>query len=88
VRGRTKFVGRTFRALDSEDVSIVAIAQGSTECTISFVVSKEDVRAALASIHREFQLGNPLNQIVVSERENYLVPCVSPESSQLADQKL
>src|SRR5580704_5140680 len=30
VRGRTKFVGRTFRALDSEDVSIVAIAQGST----------------------------------------------------------
>jgi bifunctional aspartokinase / homoserine dehydrogenase 1 len=88
VRGRTKFVGRTFRALDSEDVSIVAIAQGSTECTISFVVAKEDVRAALASIHREFQLGNPLNQIVVSERENYLVPCVSPESSQLADQKL
>jgi aspartokinase/homoserine dehydrogenase 1 len=52
-------VGRTFTALGRENVSIVAIAQGSSECNISFVVSKEDVKAALETTHREFQLGTP-----------------------------
>jgi bifunctional aspartokinase / homoserine dehydrogenase 1 len=50
-------VGRTFTALGRENVNIVAIAQGSSECNISFVVSKEDVKAALETTHREFQLG-------------------------------
>jgi hypothetical protein len=50
-------VGRTFTALGRENVNVVAIAQGSSECNISFVVSKPDVRAALEATHREFQLG-------------------------------
>ena len=35
---------RTFGALGREDVNIIAIAQGSSECNVSFVVSKPDVR--------------------------------------------
>jgi aspartokinase/homoserine dehydrogenase 1 len=52
-------VGRTFTALGRENVNVVAIAQGSSECNISFVVSKQDVKAALETTHREFQLGTP-----------------------------
>jgi aspartate kinase len=52
-------VGRTFTALGRENVNVVAIAQGSSECNISFVVSKDDVKAALETTHREFQLGTP-----------------------------
>ncbi len=50
-------VGRTFTALGRENLNIIAIAQGSSECNISFVVSKEDVRTALDTTHREFRLG-------------------------------
>jgi bifunctional aspartokinase / homoserine dehydrogenase 1 len=50
-------VGRTFSALSRENVNIVAIAQGASECNISFVVPEWDVKAALEATHREFQLG-------------------------------
>ena len=50
-------VGRTFAALSRENVNIVAIAQGSSECNISFVVAERDVKSALEAMHREFQLG-------------------------------
>jgi len=50
-------IGRTFAALGKENINIIAIAQGSSECNISFAVKQEDVSAALATIHQEFQLG-------------------------------
>jgi len=50
-------VGRTFAALGRENVNIIAIAQGSSECNISFVVAQPDVKAALDTIHHEFELG-------------------------------
>src|SRR5580698_622424 len=49
-------VGRTFGALGREGVNIIAIAQGSSECNLSFVVSRDHMKAALAVTHREFQL--------------------------------
>jgi bifunctional aspartokinase / homoserine dehydrogenase 1 len=52
-------VGRTFTALGRENIGIIAVAQGSSQCNISFVVSKPDVKAALEATHREFQLGAP-----------------------------
>jgi aspartate kinase len=67
-------VGRTFGALGRDEVDLIAIAQGSSECTISFVVAKKDTQAALASIHREFRLGNPLNR-TLAEDENYYRLC-------------
>lgn len=57
IRGASCIIGRTFTALSRENVKIVAIAQGSSECNISFVVAQEDVKAALVSTHREFDLG-------------------------------
>jgi len=50
-------VGRTLAALGRENVNVVAIAQGSSGSNISLVVSKQDVKAALETTHREFQLG-------------------------------
>jgi aspartate kinase len=49
-------VGRSFGALGRERINIIAIAQGSSECTLSFVVSKKDVKTAIGSIHAEFRL--------------------------------
>jgi aspartokinase len=50
-------IGRTFNALQRENVDIIAIAQGSSDCNVSFVVGRNDVKAGLLSTHREFQLG-------------------------------
>ncbi len=66
--------GRAFAALGRENVNIVALAQGSSECTLSFVVAKKDANAALASIHQEFRLGNSRSMATAAttgERENY-----------------
>jgi len=57
LRGISGIVGRMFGALDRHDVSILAIAQGSSECSISFLVAKNDMKKALEIIHREFKLG-------------------------------
>ena len=34
----------------------IAIAQGSSECNISFVIEEKDVKTALLTTHREFGL--------------------------------
>jgi len=57
MRGIPGIVGRTFGALGRENVSIIAIAQGSSECNISVVVARKDMKAALLAAHTEFQLG-------------------------------
>jgi aspartate kinase len=43
--------GRVFSALGDERVNIIAIAQGSSECSISVVVEAADVAAAVSSVH-------------------------------------
>jgi aspartokinase/homoserine dehydrogenase 1 len=78
-------VGRTFSVLDRENVNIVAIAQGSTECTISFVVAKRDMKAALISIHKEFQLGSTPNSLM-PEPETHYRCYESLQTSHSADQ--
>jgi aspartokinase/homoserine dehydrogenase 1 len=57
MRGTPGVAGRTFHALGREGVNIIAIAQGSSETNISFVVSDSSVKAALLATHREFGLG-------------------------------
>lgn len=57
LRGVSGIVGRMFGALDRESVNIIAIAQGSSECSISFLVARKDMKPALITSHREFQLG-------------------------------
>src|SRR5580765_5661861 len=57
MRGTPGVAGRTFHCLGKQGVNIIAIAQGSSETNISFVVSDDSVKAALLATHREFGLG-------------------------------
>jgi aspartate kinase len=57
MRGTPGVAGRVFIALGQENVNIIAIAQGSSESNISFVVAEQDMKAALVATHREFALG-------------------------------
>lgn len=43
--------GRIFTALGNAGVNVIAIAQGSSECSISLVVNKDDTGFAVRSIH-------------------------------------
>jgi aspartate kinase len=43
--------GHIFSALGDHRVNIIAIAQGSSECSISLVVDSEDTAAAVSHIH-------------------------------------
>ena len=56
MRGTPGVAGRTFYCLGQEGVNIIAIAQGSSETNISFVVSDRAVKQALLAAHREFGL--------------------------------
>ena len=60
MQGTPGIVGRIFGALGRENINIIAIAQGSSECNISFLVAKKDMKAALVTTHREFQLGTSI----------------------------
>jgi len=56
MRGTPGIAGRTFQALGKENVNIIAIAQGSSESNISFVIEESAVKKALEATHREFGL--------------------------------
>jgi aspartate kinase len=43
--------GRVFTALGTQDVNVIAIAQGSSEVSISLVVNAADARKALTALH-------------------------------------
>jgi len=51
-------VTRTLAAFGQESVNIIAIGQGSSDCSMSFVVPQPDVQIAVASLHRELELGS------------------------------
>jgi len=59
MRGTPGIAGKTFNALGREGVNLIAIAQGSSECNISFVIEEKAVKAALLTTHREFGLDAP-----------------------------
>jgi aspartate kinase len=57
MRGTPGIVKRMCGALDRNNVRVLAMTQGSSECNVTFLVAKKDAKAALAVIHEEFQLG-------------------------------
>jgi len=61
MRGTRGVAGRTFAAMGRDNVNIIAIAQGSSETNISFVVEDSAMKQALLTAHREFALGAPEN---------------------------
>jgi aspartate kinase len=56
MRGTPGIAGRTFSALGREGINIIAIAQGSSEYNVSFVVEAGAMGDAVRVVHREFQL--------------------------------
>lgn len=60
--------GRLFATLGEEEVNVYAIAQGSSERTISWVVSADDERRALRAVHRAF-LGDPNKPVAAGDGE-------------------
>jgi aspartokinase len=44
MRGTPGIAGKTFNALGRENVNLIAIAQGSSECNISFVIEEQAVK--------------------------------------------
>ena len=61
MRGIPGIAGKTFNALGRENVNIIAIAQGSSESNISFVVEEKAMKTALITAHREFGLHSSSN---------------------------
>src|SRR5436189_356977 len=59
MRGIPGIAGKTFSALGRDGVNLIAIAQGSSESNISFVIEEQDVKTALITAHREFGLDSP-----------------------------
>jgi aspartate kinase len=51
MRGTPGISGRIFSSLGDHQVNVIAIAQGSSECSISIVVAAEDTGSAVSHIH-------------------------------------
>ena len=56
MKGTLGLAGRAFGALGRRAINIIAIAQGSSELSISFAVKSSDVKEAVKAIHEEFKL--------------------------------
>jgi aspartokinase len=53
MRGTSGLAGRIFSAISRQDVNIIAIAQGSSELTISVVVHRDGLERAIRAVHEE-----------------------------------
>jgi aspartate kinase len=57
MKGTPGLAGRIFTAISRENVNIIAIAQGSSELTISIVVARDGLEKAVKAIHAECRIG-------------------------------
>jgi aspartokinase/homoserine dehydrogenase 1 len=56
MRGTPGLAGRIFTAISREKVNIIAIAQGSSELTISIVVRRSGLEKAVRAVHQECRM--------------------------------
>ena len=61
MRGKPDVAGRVFTLLGAEHIDVLAIAQGSSELNLSFVLSSADEDRAVRRIHDDFGLGSSPN---------------------------
>jgi aspartokinase/homoserine dehydrogenase 1 len=54
MRGKAGMSGRLFHALGEAQINVLAIAQGSSEMNISFIVSRHEREQALSAVHTAF----------------------------------
>lgn len=53
MRSTPGVAARIFGALGGGEINVIAIAQGSSDCSVSLVVAAEDCATAMQKIHRE-----------------------------------
>ncbi len=51
MRGTPGVAGRVFSLLGERRINVLAIAQGSSECSISFIVAEDDLELAVSELH-------------------------------------
>jgi aspartate kinase len=51
MRGTPGIAGRVFTVMGENNINVIAIAQGASECSISFVVDEENHERAVISLH-------------------------------------
>jgi len=51
MRGTPGVAGRVFSLLGEHRINVLAIAQGSSECSISFIVAEDDLEQAVGELH-------------------------------------
>ena len=56
MRGKPDVAGRVFTLLGKEAIDVLAIAQGSSELNLSFVLASEDEDRAVQGIHENWSL--------------------------------
>jgi len=57
MKGTPGVAAKVFGTMAMHEINIRAIAQGSSELNISFIINKEDAKKAVESLHNEFKLG-------------------------------
>ncbi len=51
MRGTPGVAGRVFTVMGQNDINVIAIAQGASECSISFVIEEQHLERAVIAIH-------------------------------------
>ena len=51
MRGTPGVAGRVFSLLGEHRINVLAIAQGSSECSISFIIAEQDLERAVGELH-------------------------------------
>jgi aspartate kinase len=69
MHGLPGIAGRTFSALGKRGINIIAIAQGSSEYNVSFVVEAQVMRDAVLAVHKEFGLERRASRFESPEKE-------------------
>jgi aspartate kinase len=76
LRAASQTMARALAALGQENVSLFATVQGASDSSISFVLPRADMKAALARLHRELALGG------VSSPQRPVAAAASPAAGQ------
>lgn len=61
MRGTPGLAANVFGAVAKHNINVIAIAQGSSEANISFVIDEADSAVALRAVHDAFELHRPTN---------------------------
>ncbi len=59
MRGTPGLAAGVFTAVAQHQINVIAIAQGSSEANISFVIDEANTATALRAIHDHFELHKP-----------------------------